>query len=71
MLRNCENCRYWSDRNARISERGKLEALCLSSASPHADSYTEAKIFCESWCMGSPIDDVTPIPLPKASVRSF
>ena len=48
MAGHCSTCRYWSAMVAR-SELFTVQALCLSSTSPHASTYTSGGRTCAAW----------------------
>ena len=49
MKKGCFNCRYWSELVAQCIEGGPLEALCLSQNSPHLQTMTQEKDYCNCW----------------------
>lgn len=55
-LRGCDECRFWSDQQARIERRGAISAICLNPASSYSGQWrTEAKT-CKAFERGEPID---------------
>ncbi len=52
---SCNGCKFWSERLAQSNELGNIEALCLSSDSPHAGRWVLGG--CRSYEAGAAIDD--------------
>jgi len=49
---NCGGCRYWSELLAMADETG-VKAMCLSSDSRFARTYTTRRQVCAQWAEGS------------------
>lgn len=48
-LRNCGNCRFWSEMVARSFGGGPVEALCLAEGGTRSGKYTTGRSTCAGW----------------------
>jgi hypothetical protein len=48
MNKTCGNCRFWSDRLARVEDR-EVVAMCLNTTSMIQSTYTSKKMTCAAW----------------------
>jgi hypothetical protein len=48
-MKMCDNCRFWSQMIAQSIGLLGVEALCLSSVSPHSRKFTKAHKSCPAW----------------------
>ena len=59
-MSECRHCCFWSDQIARPSQyTGRIEAMCLSEASPYTGQYTGESDGCSFGKEGEPIDQET------------
>jgi hypothetical protein len=49
--RNCEGCRYWSERLA-FADGGPVLAMCLCKTGPKRGAYTTGRATCQEWKSG-------------------
>lgn len=57
LVKNCENCRWWSDLVARKrAECDQIEALCLCAVSPRFEQWTSAGDACARQAIGESVD---------------
>lgn len=54
---SCVSCRYWSDQQARATDKGEIHAICLNVKSNLYGTYTPGGQGCEEYHMGKPIDE--------------